>query len=70
MTDNPLIALQNDPAIKAVVYSDAGELVAALSVSTTDYEDAGEAIAERVDHEMTFIRATERGQLFFRPHPY
>ena len=68
MTDNALLALQHDPAIKVAVYSDAGELVATLAVSTTDYEDAGKAIAERVDHDMKFMRATERGQLFFQPY--
>lgn len=63
---NPLIALQNDPAIKAVACTDAGELVATLSVETASYEHAGQVIAERVDHEMSFMRATERGQLFFQ----
>lgn len=70
MTDNPLIALQNDPAIKVVVYSDAGELVATLSTESDSYEQAGKKIAERVDHEMTFMRATERGQLFFSPRSF
>jgi hypothetical protein len=67
---NPMIALQNDPAIKAVAATNAGEIVATLSVETRDYEQAGAKIAERVDVELVFGGATERGQLYFRPRSW
>ena len=67
MTDNPLIALQNDPAVSCVAMTDAGAVVAVLEQTPDSYERAGEAIAERVDADVAFDSARKSGQLFFWP---
>ena len=63
---NPLIALQNDPAVSCVAMTNEGALVAVLEQTPDSYERAGEAIAERVDC-VAFDSARKRGQLFFSP---
>lgn len=63
--DNPLIALQNDPAVSCVATTDAGAIVAVLEQTPDSYERTGEAIAERVEADIAFDSARKSGQLFF-----
>lgn len=59
-------AIESDPAIDSAEVTPAGEIQAVASATTTDYAEVGDFLARYIDADVSFLRATRSGRLYFQ----